>query len=517
MEKINRYPGIRPFSSEYKKLFFGRDTDTDDLCKYINVEKITVLFGKSGMGKSSLINAGVIPKLEVDFIPIFIRFGSYSEFNTMSPISIFKQIIKKHIKEESFLNRIENEDISLWQLFKNLELQHNGKVILLVFDQFEELFTYEDDTDLFAKEFSQVLNNRIPKLFRHKLNQQLEKDSQSVTEKELNFLETEINIKVLFSIRSDRMSNLNKLSNHIPNILRNCFELKPLTKEDAQRAIIEPSQIDGNFNSSKFEFEQAAIEKILNFLTKNNKIQIETFQLQLICQYIEHDIVIKKNDLEISYEDIKDINIIVIDFYEKTLSEIAPEFKHSISSFIENFLIRNGLRISLDETVCLDFIKQPSLDKKIDFRPILQKLVHSRLLRCEPNTTGGFNYELSHDTLIEPILMCRQSRLDNEAVDKELEKKYKDKKRKKDVMKYGCLFIIACYIVFFVSFILFNLIGSIFGEEGGVESSFSYDIIFISIPIVLSYFYVKNRELKKKNQELEEELNKFSNIKRGKQ
>src|SRR5688500_6078231 len=59
-----RYPGPRSFTKEDRLLFVGREMDIEQLENLIELKKITVVFGKSGTGKSSLLNAGVIPELE---------------------------------------------------------------------------------------------------------------------------------------------------------------------------------------------------------------------------------------------------------------------------------------------------------------------------------------------------------------------------------------------------------------------------------------------------------------------
>lgn len=58
-----RYPGVKPFEASDTALFFGRDRDRTDLFDLVHREQLTVLFGKSGYGKSSLLKAGLIPKL----------------------------------------------------------------------------------------------------------------------------------------------------------------------------------------------------------------------------------------------------------------------------------------------------------------------------------------------------------------------------------------------------------------------------------------------------------------------
>src|ERR1700733_9657881 len=73
-----RYPGPRPFEENDINLFFGRDKDKKNLLTFINVEQMLVVFSKSGLGKSSLINAAVIPELrKKNYEIILCRFNSY--------------------------------------------------------------------------------------------------------------------------------------------------------------------------------------------------------------------------------------------------------------------------------------------------------------------------------------------------------------------------------------------------------------------------------------------------------
>jgi len=79
--KTYRYPGINPFTTDEKDIFFGRTSEIDKLFKLLRVEELVVLFSKSGLGKSSLINAGVIPMIQEKnvFLPISVKFSGYQE------------------------------------------------------------------------------------------------------------------------------------------------------------------------------------------------------------------------------------------------------------------------------------------------------------------------------------------------------------------------------------------------------------------------------------------------------
>ena len=74
-----RYPGSRPFETADKNLFFGREDDIERLSDSIKVEDFLVIYGKSGLGKSSLLNAGVLPKLQQtgEYDVNVVRLGSF--------------------------------------------------------------------------------------------------------------------------------------------------------------------------------------------------------------------------------------------------------------------------------------------------------------------------------------------------------------------------------------------------------------------------------------------------------
>jgi hypothetical protein len=66
----NPWPGLSSFTEETRALFFGRDKETDELARLVRRETLTVLFGQSGLGKSSLLQAGLFPLLrENDHLP----------------------------------------------------------------------------------------------------------------------------------------------------------------------------------------------------------------------------------------------------------------------------------------------------------------------------------------------------------------------------------------------------------------------------------------------------------------
>ena len=89
-----RYPGVSPFTSDQKNIFFGRDNNIKKLQKLISLRKQVLLYSKSGIGKTSLLNAGVLPNFEDKFTIIKIRFFAYNNEKPESPIKKIVNAIK---------------------------------------------------------------------------------------------------------------------------------------------------------------------------------------------------------------------------------------------------------------------------------------------------------------------------------------------------------------------------------------------------------------------------------------
>lgn len=82
---LRRYPGVSPFTADQQKIFFGRNNDINKLKKLILIRNQILLYSKSGIGKTSLLNAGVLPILHKKFITINLRFNAYHGEDSENP------------------------------------------------------------------------------------------------------------------------------------------------------------------------------------------------------------------------------------------------------------------------------------------------------------------------------------------------------------------------------------------------------------------------------------------------
>jgi energy-coupling factor transporter ATP-binding protein EcfA2 len=390
---MKRYPGTLPFTTADKDLFFGRQKEMAELYQLISLKQIVVLYGKSGLGKSSLIQAGIIPKIgeAKTYQPIYIRFTANNNSDAESPTETTKKIISENFDAATFLQKIKADEDSLWATAKNRQINGGKHQLVLFFDQFEELFSYsEKEIHHYLRQLRELVGTSIPQRIRDELNQ-FDDDFLTVEEED-TFYET-LDIKVIFSIRSDRMHLMNKLSRNLPQILANNYELQPLSLADAKDAIVLPAQAEGNFDSQKFTYSDDALAKILNFLKDEETQRVEAFQLQLLCQTFEQKVE-NEGVNEINLSAVGDLENVIGAYFQNSLTALSETDRNLV-----NLLIAKEL-VSPDGDTRYSIFEQKLKTEYFISDELLNQLIDLRLLRRE-KTSRGTIYEISHDTFIK--------------------------------------------------------------------------------------------------------------------
>ncbi len=407
-----RYPGLKPFSVDEQNLFFGRDEDISKLSKLIKLEKSIVLFSKSGLGKTSLLNAGIFPRIEreTDFVPLTVRFGAFTkEFNN-NLFDKFAFQAKIDSTQTSFLNLLIENENSLWFHFKQKQINEKRKSFLLLFDQFEEFFSFPVEQQLvFKQQLRDLLFTQIPQNFRDALDE----NYQRITPEQEDTMYEPLDIKAVFAIRSDMLSRLDTMKDIFPDLLLHTYELAPMNTAQACDAILKPAQRqpESEYFSPCFTFEKTVIPNILNFLSSNGQTFIESFQLQTLCQHIEQNIVIKNSDLYVEPHDLGDLKAIYENFYLNLIEKLPAAEQIQAQMLIEDNLVIENVRINLNERVITGKLEISTV--------LLKKLEDAHLLRAEDSHLGR-TYGISHDTLVEPILKNRERRLEQLRKEEEL-------------------------------------------------------------------------------------------------
>lgn len=462
--QVYRYPGSRPFRNGEQNQFYGREKEIVQLSNLIELERLVVVYARSGLGKTSLINAGIIPKLEekklsfsklknkelensdrkkyAPVIPIRLNDSSLSPIATLH--SSFKNLVDVNLL-------FDKENPCLWDYIKALN-QTMANTPILIFDQFEELFNLysEQQRKKFISELADVVNNNTPYSIKEKMDEWIADDDNDINNTLLSKIkssETALRVKIVIAIRSDKIAYLDELSSKIPLILNNRFKLKALKKEQAKLAITAPAKLEGDFDSPTFNYDNKLLSNIVEFLSteKMDEEEVETdkvesFQLQILCQYIESEVIKRRKaglvdkaiangviTIDSSYlENEQKMKDVLENFYENSISEnVPPELQEKVRKLIEQGLILEGdYRDSKSKRSVTNEYQVPE--------SVLTALVNCHLLRHERRLGQDF-YEISHDTLVGPITKAHERRKKNKQSKhvNELEKE-KDDLMKKD-------------------------------------------------------------------------------------
>src|SRR5574337_469592 len=415
----SRYPGTRPFSEspEDQQRFFGRNREGEQL--YLRVLSVSLLlqFAKSGLGKTSLLQASLFPRLrQKHFLPVLVRFNETDESPIDAVARSFRQACQKEQLEVPAL-RTEG----LWDLLSTAFVWRGDLLLtpVLVLDQFEEVFTVRDA------------------LFRARLAEELGALATGVPPERLCSNEggesepraPRPNVKIVISMREDYLGAVEEFSPAIPNLFHERLRLEPLSEEGAREAITNPAQLlaqegEEPFWTPEFEYDTPALDKMIEFL-KGDAGVIEPFTLQLLCRKAEslaHDKAgASKKPVTLTladFHDGRDFKQVLRSFYQEALGRLeqslGPPTRTNVEEMCEHGLLdREGRRLLLEEGQIHD---QFGVDDKT-----LKVLLQERLVRRERRGESTF-YEVSHDRLAESIYASRRNKLPkNERVQRQKE------------------------------------------------------------------------------------------------
>lgn len=412
-----RYPGAHPFSDDSlsRLLFKGRDVESVALMNMVLSNRLVVLFARSGLGKTSLLNAGLMEQLRSEgFTPLMIRLNC--------PHLGVMETVYRGIQAEAQRQEIEYEKgniNSLWSFFKTAEFWNSDQLCepVLILDQFEELFTLhsEYERESFLDHLSALVRGVRP-------TKGLPSGISNATVKNNdheNGNDAPPRVRVVLSLREDFLGWLEELSSRIPGVLDNRLRLLPLSRESAELALNEPSGIeDERLATHPFQIEESARMAVLDFLEQDPPLHayrasndIEPFQLQLICQHME-ELVLKKESvvngtpIRIGLSDIggeSKLRRILRNFCARQIKAAPFLQRNGVKRLCsENLISVNGRRLRMEES---------EINAILGVKPsTLRVLVDQRLLRTDKVVDGTY-YELSHDSLVAPILMLSRWRL----------------------------------------------------------------------------------------------------------
>jgi hypothetical protein len=239
------YPGLAYFGPEDADLFFGRDAAIARLAESVGRQSLTALVGASGSGKSSVVLAGLAPRLHSAGGWRFSHFRIGTELDNNPFLALARALVPLYVSSQSDTERLrntkelaaslQNGELSLRDVFADCRSRNKDARLLLIADQFEEAFTLVED---------EALRNRFIDLLLAGFPDPAPGNSPDIC--------LALTLRADFYGRALRHRSLaDALQGHVEN-------LGPLNREELQAAIRRPAE------AAKVAFEPGLVESLLD-------------------------------------------------------------------------------------------------------------------------------------------------------------------------------------------------------------------------------------------------------------
>ena len=391
----NPYIGPRNFedNERERRLFFGRDREAADLLSLVLAERLVLFYAPSGAGKSSLLNARLLPGLRTEGFTLLgrVRVGGQLPqsiaLESVANIYIFNILRDIDRGQTSFA---EMATLRLPDYLAMHAADSEQPDRILIIDQFEEIVTtypgqWEKREDFFRQ-----------------INQALADDPH---------------LWIVLTMREDYIAELDPYARLVPGRLRVRYRMQYMGYQAALEAVKQPAALEGH------PFDAGVAETLVNNLRQMAGQQtdaeqalgeyIEPVQLQVVCLQLWENLH-NQPGATITLADVENlargaglgefVNHALGSFYEQVLATVlatqpGESSEREVRDWFSNVLItRDGTR---------NLIYQSETETGGMSNAIVLELERRFLLRAETRT-GGRWIELVHDRLVRPIQAANQ-------------------------------------------------------------------------------------------------------------
>jgi hypothetical protein len=396
----NPWLGLASFTEETREYFYGRDEEIAELARRVQRKLLTVLFGQSGLGKTSILRAGLVPRLRTQgYCPVYVRID-YGR-DAPEPAEQIKRAIAQSARRSGEWTQegVAVSGESLWEFLHHRDdvLQDEaGRTLipLLIFDQFEEMFTLAQSDEQgraraarFVTDLADLVENRPPQ----ELEARLDRDETAA--ERFDFGRSDY--RVLIALREDYLAPLESLKATMPSITQNRLRLAPMTGTQALAAVLRPGK------GLVSEEVAAAIVRFVAGGAELANAEVEPSLLSLICREL-NDTRLAQDRREISLDLLDGSRSSILEnFYERSLADQPAAVRRIIE---DELLTVSGFRENIAEERLLASFKAAGVPPDT-----LAILVNRRLLRIEERLDIR-RVELTHDVLCGVVKASRDLR-----------------------------------------------------------------------------------------------------------
>jgi WD40 repeat protein len=250
------YRGLVPFSEDDASVFFGRDRERQIIVANLLAYRLTLLYGESGVGKTSVLRAGAVHQLRRQSRESLEELGS-PEFVVVEfaswrddPVAALAEAVDRSVLAV-LGDRAPDPPKPSLRLDERLEAwaERLDTQFLVILDQFEEYLLYhwdEDGDGTFAVEFPRAVNR------------------------------PDLRANFLVAIREDALARLDRFKSRIPGLFGNYLRIRHLEREAARQAIVGPIEEHNRLFADGAPFvtiEPELVDAVLDQV-KTGKVQV---------------------------------------------------------------------------------------------------------------------------------------------------------------------------------------------------------------------------------------------------
>lgn len=386
-QRWSPYQGLIPYDEDDAAFFFGRKKETRLVTANLFASPLTLLYGASGVGKTSVLRAGVAHGLRQRDDVVLVIFASWQG----DPAAELKQSVRE-------ATGVELADSTPLATYLSKCAKSLRRRILIVLDQFEEYFLYHPVDDVLAMELPAAV------------------------------MIADAPVSCLLSIRDDFFSRLDRFEGRIPALFDTYYRIEHLDRAAAKQAIEKPIE---EFNRRLpagepcFDVQPELVEAVLNevrsdawFLGQTGRgvlreeetapDRFETPYLQLVMTRLwEQEIQDRSRMLRLeTFQTLGLAKVIVREHLDAAMAAL-PAGEQDIAASVFHFLVTpGGNKIAHSPRDLAEYSKSPPEDLKA----MLEKLASGKIRILRGTASPGEpepRYEIFHDALAPAILDWR--------------------------------------------------------------------------------------------------------------
>jgi hypothetical protein len=403
------YKGLMPYSEEDAPFFFGREEDREIITANLLASRLTLLYGASGVGKTSVLRAGVAHQLRQlaqqnlaeRGTPEFavVVFSSWRDDPLAGLADRVQDSVAQALSGRAFEpvppSRSLTQTLQAWT-------EQVGGDLLIILDQFEQYFLYhpqEDGEGTFALEFPHAVNS------------------------------SDLRVSFLVSIRADSLAKLDHFKERIPSLFNNYLRIEHLDREAGRAAIEKPIERYTETVGQQFSVELALVEAVLDQVRTGQVVlgeagrgvvradisttpdaRIEAPYLQLVMTRLWDEEM--RADSQVLRRETLDrlggAKRIVRTHLDEVMNMLAPGEQKAAARAFHYLVTPSGTKIAHTVPDLTEYAKLPQ--KQLS--PVLDRLSQPaiRILRPvvpPPDQPTAQRYEIFHDVLAPAVLDWR--------------------------------------------------------------------------------------------------------------